>query len=139
MTTTFSILIPLVWCGLLAGISFIEAPLKFRAPGITVPLGVGIGRLVFRVLNRVEWGLLLGWLLVSKSFLSPIVIGLLLLLQTVWWLPHLDRRAKRLQEGLPPTGPSFHFAYATAEVLKCLLLVIAGYNNIAQLINQFHP
>ncbi len=116
MTTTFSILIPLVWCGLLAGISFIEAPLKFRAPGITVPLGVGIGRLVFRVLNRVEWGLLLGWL-----------------------LPHLDRRAKRLQEGLPPTGPSFHFAYATAEVLKCLLLVIAGYNNIAQLINQFHP
>ena len=35
-------------------ISFLETPLKFRAPGITLPLGLGIGRLVFRALNTVE-------------------------------------------------------------------------------------
>src|SRR4029078_7359155 len=35
-------------------ISFLEAPLKFRAPGVTVPIGLGIGRLVFRALNIVE-------------------------------------------------------------------------------------
>ena len=35
-------------------ISFLETPLKFRAPGVTVPIGLGIGRLVFRALNAAE-------------------------------------------------------------------------------------
>ncbi|MFF3252934.1 hypothetical protein ACFYWP_18430 [Actinacidiphila glaucinigra] len=43
-----------VWLGMVLGISFLEAPLKFRAEGIAVPLGLGIGRIVFRALNRVE-------------------------------------------------------------------------------------
>ena len=47
----------LVWLGMLLGISFLEAPLKFRAPGITLPLGLGIGRLVFRALNAAEHAL----------------------------------------------------------------------------------
>lgn len=42
------------WLGMVLAISFIEAPLKFRAPGITLQLGLGIGRLVFRALNTVE-------------------------------------------------------------------------------------
>ena len=49
-----AIALAFVWLGLVVGISLIEAPLKFRAPGITVPLGLGIGRLVFRALNAVE-------------------------------------------------------------------------------------
>ncbi len=43
-----------VWLGMVFAISFLEAPLKFRAPGITIPLGLGIGRLVFRALNICE-------------------------------------------------------------------------------------
>jgi hypothetical protein len=43
-----------VWLGMVLAISFLEAPLKFRAPGVTIPLGLGIGRLVFRALNAVE-------------------------------------------------------------------------------------
>ena len=46
--------IPAIWVGLIIGISFIEAPLKFQAPDITIPLGLGIGRLVFGALNIVE-------------------------------------------------------------------------------------
>ena len=49
-----AIALPFVWLGLLLGISAIETPLKFKAPGITLELGLGIGRLVFRALNRVE-------------------------------------------------------------------------------------
>lgn len=30
------------WLGLVVAISFIEAPLKFRAPGVTVQIGLGI-------------------------------------------------------------------------------------------------
>jgi hypothetical protein len=29
------------WLGMVIGISFIEAPVKFRAPGVTIPLGLG--------------------------------------------------------------------------------------------------
>ncbi|TFI15770.1 hypothetical protein E4A41_15285, partial [Micrococcus endophyticus] len=46
--------VPAVWLGLLVGISLIEAPLKFTAPGITIPLGLGIGRRVFFAMNLVE-------------------------------------------------------------------------------------
>jgi hypothetical protein len=38
-------------------ISFIETPLKFRAPGVTLQIGLGIGRLVFRALNACELAL----------------------------------------------------------------------------------
>ena len=44
-----------LWIGFVCAISFMEAWLKFRAPGITRPLGLGIGRLVFKALNKVEW------------------------------------------------------------------------------------
>jgi uncharacterized membrane protein (DUF485 family) len=43
-----------LWIGFVCAISFMEAWLKFRAPGISVPLGLGIGRLVFNALNKVE-------------------------------------------------------------------------------------
>src|SRR6478735_6275999 len=38
-------------------ISFVETPLKFRAPGVTLQIGLGIGRLVFRALNACELAL----------------------------------------------------------------------------------
>lgn len=40
-----------VWLGMVLAISFLEAPLKFRAPGVTIPLGLGIGRIVCRALK----------------------------------------------------------------------------------------
>jgi hypothetical protein len=45
-----------VWPGMVLAISFLEAPLKLRAPGVTLAIGLGIGRLVFRALNLVERG-----------------------------------------------------------------------------------
>lgn len=39
---------------MVGAISFVEAPLKFRAPNITLALGLGIGKLVFQMLNRIE-------------------------------------------------------------------------------------
>ena len=43
-----------LWAGVVLGISFLETPLKFKAPGITTVLGVGIGKLVFNALNKIE-------------------------------------------------------------------------------------
>lgn len=49
--TALRLLLPAFLLGAIVAISFLEAPLKFLAPGITIPLGLGIGRLVFTALN----------------------------------------------------------------------------------------
>ena len=43
-----------IWIGFICAISFMEAWIKFQALGITLSLGLGIGRLVFQALNKVE-------------------------------------------------------------------------------------
>jgi hypothetical protein len=40
-----------VWLGMVLAISFLETPLKFHAPEVTLRVGLGIGRVVFRALN----------------------------------------------------------------------------------------
>ena len=39
---------------MVVAISFLEAPLKFRAPNMTTQIGLGVGRLVFHALNDIE-------------------------------------------------------------------------------------
>jgi hypothetical protein len=50
-TTALRLLLPAFLLGAIIAISFLEAPLKFLAPGVTIPIGLGIGRLVFTALN----------------------------------------------------------------------------------------
>jgi len=50
----FIIAITFIWIGFIGAISFMEAWLKFQALGITTELGLGIGKLVFNALNRLE-------------------------------------------------------------------------------------
>jgi len=58
-----SLIATFLWIGFVGAISFMEAWLKFRAEGITMPLGLSIGRLVFDALNKVEWVLAIAILL----------------------------------------------------------------------------
>ena len=63
-----------VWLGMVVAISFIETPLKFRAPGVTLQIGLGVGRLVFRVLNVCE--LALAAVVVGSFALKPPATGI---------------------------------------------------------------
>jgi len=119
------------WLGMVLAISFLEAPLKFQAPGITVPLGVGIGRLVFRALNIAE-GVLAVVLLVSV-LLRPdpgirLVVALCVVLAAGALLlrPRMDRRvlAGRTASGMPRS--SLHRWYILLELIKVVLLVLLG-------------
>lgn len=47
-------LLMIFWVGLVCAISFMEAWLKFQAPGVTLTIGLSIGMKVFTALNRVE-------------------------------------------------------------------------------------
>lgn len=125
--------LPFFWCGMLAAISFIEAPLKFQAPGITIPLGLGIGKLVFYALNRTEWVLLVVWVIAifipgrQKEFRYFLVAVLIILvLQSCWLLPALDVRAQEIRAGRQVSKSILHIIYAAAEGLKMLLLVASG-------------
>lgn len=128
------IALPFVWFGLVGGISFFEAPLKFRAPNITLALGLGIGKLVFFWLNKIEIALAF-LLLVSFFFVKPeknlalILFGfiaLLLILQIVWLLPALNARAAAVISESFADSSKTHFIYIAFEVLKFVSLFALG-------------
>lgn len=123
-----------LWIGFVCAISFMEAWLKFQAPGITVPLGLGIGRLVFGTLNKIEWVFALAILigLVLDKTTHPWIWGLfalsfvILLLDSFWLLPALDARAAQIIDGelLPPSN--LHLWYEAGEIIKCAALLFLG-------------
>ncbi len=126
------ITISLLWIGFVAAISFMEAWLKFRAPGVSLEIGLSIGRLVFKALNKVE--LVFGGILMIHAIyylketakpmircLPPIII---LIIQTLYLLPILDLRAETILSGIQPKPSYMHFYYIALEVIKVVLLSI---------------
>ncbi len=125
-----------VWLGMVLAISFLEAPIKFRAPGITVPLGVGIGRLVFRALNGCEAVLAVGVALalaVGPHHPVTVVLTVLValdLLACIALRRVMDRRVigdaatRAISEEMP--RHNLHFAYIGLEVAKVGLLIALG-------------
>lgn len=127
------------WLGMVLAISFLEAPLKFRAPGITLHLGLGIGRLVFRALNAVEIVLAAVVVLTVAADppgrLAPAAVGIavsMLAIQSLFVRPRLRRRSDAvLAAAVEPAGGMIershaHYAYAGLEVVKVAALLTAG-------------
>lgn len=124
-----------LWIGFVSAISFLEAWLKFRAPGITVPLGLGIGWLVFFALNKIEWVFALvifvnllytqNWTLQGNQLLLllPLVI---LIIQTAWLLPALDARADLHIHGAEIPPSYLHLYYVVGELIKVTALILFG-------------
>ncbi|MEJ2868107.1 hypothetical protein WCD74_10050 [Actinomycetospora sp. OC33-EN08] len=111
-------------------ISFLEAPLKFRAPGVTVPIGLGIGRIVFRALNVVEAilaaAVVVGLVLGGFRTAGAVAVGVLVV-QLGAVRPVLTRRSDRVLAGEDTGGRSHaHLVYVALEVLKVAALVWLG-------------
>ena len=124
-----------VWAGLVLGISFLEAPVKFTAPSLTRAVGLDVGRHVFAALNKVEIGL--GVLALGLLFLAgpdPRIrwglggVLLILVLQTGWLLPVLSQQAETIiQGGKGPAANYAHLAYVFLEVAKVAGLLVVGW------------
>jgi hypothetical protein len=127
-----------IWIGFVCAISFMEAWLKFQAPNITLELGLGIGRLVFSALNKVELALflLIAVLLITSkemrksSLINFSIVALILLLQTFWLLPVLDGRAQLIIEKLPVAKSYYHLYYIILELIKVPLLFFFGIKSL---------
>ena len=131
--------VALVWLGMVLAISFLEAPLKFRAPGITVQLGLGIGQIVFRALNICEVvlaalvvvGLVAGHGGATGTGLltaAVVVLGVQLLVVR----PALRARSRKvLAQGSSGKRSKQHLWYVAFEVVKAILLVVGGFTALA--------
>ncbi|MEU8386080.1 hypothetical protein [Streptosporangium sp. NPDC048865] len=128
-----------VWLGMVLAISFLEAPLRFRAPGVTTTIGLGIGRLVFRALNTVEAVLaaaLLSVLVIETAVLSglppagavtPVAIAIVALIaQLAVVRPRLARRSDHVLAGQDAPRSKGHHAYVALEIVKVVALLVAG-------------
>jgi hypothetical protein len=138
---TLAILSTFIWIGFVSAISFMEAWLKFRASGVTLPIGLGIGRLIFGALNKMEWFfaiLIIVNLYFSRKLLLDIVNMFLyapilfLILQTTWLLPALDIRAQGYINKQMVLPSNLHFYYLGIEILKIIGLFIFGLKLIKQ-------
>ncbi|WP_459548066.1 hypothetical protein [Nocardia sp. X0981] len=122
--------VPMLWLGMVLAISFLEAPLKFRAPGVTTKLGLGIGRLIFRALNIVE-SVLAAVLLVAAIVLGPGVgpwvwlalAVVILVIQVAVVRPPLSRRSDRILAGEELPRSHAHYWYIGLEVVKVVALI----------------
>jgi hypothetical protein len=122
-----------VWLGMVLGISFLEAPLKFRAPGVTLALGLGIGRLVFRALNACE-GILAAVVLIglwadgtAAPVLAPFLLAVAALATQVLAVrPALVRRSDAVLAGNEGPRSRAHYAYVGLEMVKVVALIATG-------------
>lgn len=124
-----------IWTGFLLAISFMEAWLKFQAPGVTIAIGLSIGKLVFGALNKVEWVLIIiifanlyfvRQRLFSYRNLLFFTAALMTALETFWGLPALDKMADQIIAGGVDTAPALHVLYVTFEVIKLIALILLG-------------
>jgi hypothetical protein len=122
-----------VWLGMVLAISFIETPLKFRAPGVTLQIGLGIGRLVFRALNACE--LALAAVVVGCVAVKPPATGIAvaaavavitLLAQVLVVRPRLARRSDTVLAGGEGRRSRAHWVYVGLETVKVIALLISG-------------
>lgn len=125
------IVLPAIWIGLILGLSFIETPLKFLAPGITTPLGLGIGRLVFIALSVAGWVILVvltllaqarprerrgGWMLIGAMWIIMAVESFAI-------RPALAARSDVIIAGGDAGESWLHYGYIVAEMLMLVVLV----------------
>lgn len=122
-----------VWIGMIVAISFLEAPLKFRAPNVTLQIGLGIGRLVFRALNSVEVNvaIVIGVCLASSPVPAQAIVAFVvavgaLACQLIAVRPFLNRRSDRVLAGLNAPRSRAHYCYVCLEVIKLTALLAAG-------------
>ena len=130
MLSLWRIIIPTLWLGMIIALSFIEPILKFQAPGITTPLGLGIGRLTFVAMAIAGWTLLIATTLVSLrgitrgDIINLALMWVVLAAQTFIVRPPLTARSDIIIAGGDPGDSVLHYVYIATDVALLTLLII---------------
>lgn len=120
--------------GMFFTISFLETPLKFQVQGITLPTALGLGKLMFGLSSKIQWGFLIvililmsvSWKNYTKTdFVILTVLFSILALEQFWLLPVLDSRVDLLSSGKALSPAPLHNYFIDAETAKALMLITA--------------
>lgn len=137
----FAALLPGLWLGLLVGVSFIATPVKFLAPGLSLPVALEIGRATFHLFTTIEIvlaGALVLALVAARAarwkVVAALAIALVVAVQTGWLLPLLDLRVAVIVDGGTAPESGVHVLYAGLDGIKALgLLALAVAAALASL------
>lgn len=134
-----TIIIALLWAGLILGVSFVATPVKFHALSLSLPVALEVGRVTFQLLHKIEIyvGLILFSLMTLPMFFSqnifkainflPLLAICLLLLQINWLRPILDLRVEEIIKGNTLPLSHHHITFIVFEVIKCISLTAFAY------------
>lgn len=121
------------WLGFFMAISFMEAPLKFTAPGLSMAEGLRIGKIIFGSLNICEWSFLVIILITCivkkttrRGFYLITAVSVIMAAEMAWLLPALDNNANLIIQGFPVTSHSTHWFYVAFEIIKVPILLMIG-------------
>lgn len=119
--------------GVFITVSFIETPMKFQVQGITLPVALDLGKLMFGISTKIQCGamvIILGIMILYRKnhtkydFTAIIVLLLILILEKFWMLPVLDARATLLSAGKPVEPTKLHDYFIYAETVKAAVLIL---------------
>jgi hypothetical protein len=137
LSYTLLAIILLLWAGMILGISFLEAWVKFRAPSLSKPVGLDVGRTVFRAFHQAQWMLIAiflaamaflpGVCLYSLYLLIPLLAGSLLSVQAFWLFPPLCRNVELILANKEPIKGPYHWIYGVVEISKLFLLLAGSF------------
>lgn len=126
-----------LWAGMILGISFLESWVKFRTPTLVKPVGLDVGRTVFKFFHGAQCGLLL--ILIFLSIIIKLetiqwaaiaILTGILILQLVWLFPKLSQRVDAILAGSTISNSYIHSLYGIFEVVKLVILIILGWTLI---------
>ena len=132
--------VPILWVGLLAGVSFIATSAKFGATSLSLPVALDVGRVTFALFNIVEWtalALLVAAVVFSEpsafSSVMTALLAALLAAQTVWLLPALNDRIGAIIAGHAPPSAPYHWIYIGMDLAKVGLLIAMAWSQAVKL------
>lgn len=123
-------MIAAIWLGMILGVSFFAAPIKFAAPGVALEELLLVGKVTFQAFTWVEFAAFAFLVGASVGQLTrPVIIGIifllvLLIIQKFAVLPRLDSALVKTVAGQPTTENVLHFVYGLIDVLKLVALFV---------------
>jgi hypothetical protein len=121
-------MIAAIWIGLILGVSFFAAPIKFTAVGIGLEQLLAVGKVTFQAFSWIELSTFVLLVCASlKNLTRGVVIGifllcLLLLIQKFGILPGLDTELDRTVAGETVATTNLHFIYVAIDCVKLAIL-----------------
>ena len=128
--TEASSMISAIWVGLILGVSFFAAPIKFTANGVSLEQLLAVGQVTFQAFSWIElsaFALLVCASLVNLTrgvVICICLLGLLLLIQQFGILPGLDTELNRTVAGETIEETNLHMLYVAIDCVKLVVLFL---------------